>query len=99
MDHATLQEMVELLKPASAETFTLFYQSASVALAGGPAGEVLAVGRHNRTVVLDEKGAMTTAHPRIELPKTLHEGDQLVVEFGRGRAKHHGPVLGIGLRG
>ncbi len=83
------------MKPALAETFTLFYQSASVALADGPAGEVLAVGRHSRTVVLDEVGATTTAHPRIELPKTLHEGDQLVVEFGRGRANRHGPILGV----
>ena len=85
------------MKPALAETFTLFYQSANVALAGGPAGEVLAVGRLNQTVVLDENGATITAHPRIDLPKTLHEGDQFLVEFGKGRAKHHGPILGIGL--
>lgn len=85
------------MKPAVAETFTLFYQSANVALADGPAGEVLALGRHSQTVVLDEKGAMTTAHPHIDLPKTLHEGDQFLVRFGRGRANRHGQVLGVGL--
>ncbi len=85
------------MKSASAVTFTLFYQSANVALAGGPAGAVLAVGRVSHTVVLDEVGSVLTAHPRIDLPETLHEGDQLIVEFGRSRTNSHRRILGVGL--
>lgn len=86
-----------VVKPASAETYTLFFQSTNVALAGGPAGAVLAVDRKNRWVVLDEIGAVSTAHPHVALPAILHEGDKIRVAFARGRASRHGRILEVGL--
>lgn len=85
------------MKPFLAQTYTLFYQSPTVALAGGPAGSVLAVSRETSAVVLDEDGQSVALAARVHLPKTLHEGDQIVVGFARSRDKRHGRILEVGL--
>jgi hypothetical protein len=83
--------------PDLSRIYTLFYQSDGVALAEGAEGAVLAVGRQDNLVVLDEAGAMSACHPRVNLPDTLHEGDQIVVRFGSPGGSRRARIRNVGL--